>query len=80
MKYQKIYVKPAIEVIHMEEEGGLCVATLEKQEKYGPQNETKKGYNSSSFAEDYGDYFGSSSAKAWGAEPVGESTYDTLEH
>lgn len=82
MKYQKIYVKPAIEVIHMIEEGGLCNYTVDKQEKYGPQNETKNGHNSSSFSEDYGNIFGSgsSSAKALGAEPVGESTYDTLEH
>ena len=78
MKYQKIYVKPAIEVIHMIEEGGLCNYTVDKQEKYGPQNETKNGHNSSSFSEDYGDLFGSStgSAKAFGAEPVDETTYE----
>ena len=81
MRFQKIYVKPAIEVIHMIEEGGLCNFTKDPQNGYGYQGDKPGGgHNSSSFGEDYGDLFGSSSAKALGAEPVGESTYDTLEH
>lgn len=82
MRFQKIYVKPAIEVIHMIEEGGLCNFTKDPQDGYGYQNEKPDGgHYSSSFGEDFGeDYFGSGSAKALGAAPVGESTYDTLEH
>lgn len=81
MRFQKIYVKPAIEVIHMIEEGGLCNFTKDPQNGYGYENDKKRGHGVSSFGDSFGDdYFGSSSAKAWGAEPVGESTYDTLEH
>ena len=81
MKSQKIYVKPAIEVIHMIEEGGLCNFSKDKQNGYGYQNDTTSGQkdpNSTSFGEDYGDPFGSQ-AKALGAEPVGDSFYEALE-
>ncbi|MCI6549587.1 MAG: hypothetical protein MR450_01855 [Prevotella sp.] len=69
MNNRKAYIRPAFRVLHMVGEGYLCVGTLEKQEKYGPQNETEGGHNSSSFGEDYGDLFGdgTNSAKALGA-------------
>lgn len=79
---KKTYVLPSIEVIHMEEHCGLCNFTTPKQEKYGYQDEKNGGgHNGSSFEEDYGDLFGTGgSAKALGAQPVGESTYESLEH